>query len=93
MLHKAVDKEWEYGLGKLPIFEFSHFFRIKKAKLRKKSIEAKKDWLATVKTARALYKDTTEEDQFDTNNALREWIGMERTTQKKTINEVLGAHN
>ena len=94
LLNKAIEKEWDHGLGKLPILEFSHFFRLKKDTLRKKTVEAKKDWLATVKMARELYKDITEEDQFDSNNALREWIGLDRAKkEKRTINDALNAKN
>lgn len=77
ILDKTIEKEWEYGLGKLPILEFSPFFRIKKDRLIAKSTESKKDWLATVKTARNLYQDTTTPDEFDTNITLRVWIGMD----------------
>ena len=77
LLDKAIEKEWEYGLGKLPILEFSPFFRIKKHTLIKKSTEGKKDWLANVKLARKLYEDETARDEFDDNQALRDWIGLE----------------
>ena len=44
-LNKSLLKEWRLGLSDLPAFEFTHFFRIKKDKLLKKSIDGKKDWL------------------------------------------------
>ena len=82
ILNKVIEKEWEFGLGRLPILEFSFFFRIKKQKLMKKSLESKKDWLASVKMARVLYEDYTVEDEFDTNKALQNWIGMEIREEK-----------
>ena len=48
----------------------------------KKSLESKKDWLASVKMARVLYEDYTVEDEFDTNKALQNWIGMEIREEK-----------
>ena len=76
-LHKSLIAEWDLGLSELPAFEFTHFFRMKKEKLLKKSIEGKKDWLATIKMARVLYNDSHRiEDEFDTNYALSEWIGL-----------------
>ena len=80
LLNKAVLKEWKIGLGDLPALEFSYFFRIKEDKLMKKSLEGKKDWLATVKMARKLHNDRNMvEDEFDMNNALRAWIGIPKT--------------
>ena len=76
-LNKAILAEWNLGLGDLPAFEFTHFFRLKKDKLMKKSIDGKKDWLANVKMARELYSDRNKiVDEFNTNQALREWIGL-----------------
>ena len=76
ILNRTVLKEWNYGLGRLPIYEFSPFFRIKRDKLMKKLVTAKKDWLANIKMAQKLYNDTTEEDKFDTNKTLQDWIGI-----------------
>ena len=76
LLNKTILKEWDYGLGKLPILEFSPFFRIKKVKLMEKSVSARKDWLASIKMARKLYNDKTEDDEFDSNKTLQEWIGI-----------------
>ena len=76
-LNKAILAEWNLGLSDLPAFEFTHFFRLKKDKLMKKSIDGKKDWLANVKMARELYSDRNKiVDEFNTNQALREWIGL-----------------
>ena len=83
ILDKTIEKEWEFGLGKLPILEFSPFFRVKKQKLMEKSLEGKKDWLACVKMARELYEDHTMEDEFDTNKALQSWIGMEKQKNRQ----------
>ena len=81
-LNKCIAAEWEVGLSDLPPFEFTHLFRIKKEKLMEKSIEGKKDWLAMVKMARELYEDRNINiDKFDSNQALREWIGLPK---KKT---------
>ena len=77
ILEEVILQEWKRGLGKLPALEFSQFFRIKKDKLFKKSTEWKKDWLLTVKLGRKLYADKKNTlDDFDTNPALREWIGL-----------------
>ena len=77
VLDKVVLKEWDRGLKTLPILEFSHLFRVKKSELMKKSTDAKKDWLYTVKMGRFLHKDPVlEEDEFDTNVSLRKWIGL-----------------
>ena len=77
VLNKVVAKEWDVGLSNLPAFEFSHLFRLKLDKLMKKSIEGKKDWLVTVKMTRRLYEDRNiMEDEFETNEALQEWIGL-----------------
>ena len=76
-LEEIITQEWERGLSKLPALEFTHLFRIKKKKLLKKSTEWKKDWLLTVKLGRQLYNDELiNKDVFDTNPALREWIGL-----------------
>ena len=46
----------------------------------KKSLEGKKDWLATVKMVQKLHNDRNMvEDEFDMNNALRAWIGIPKT--------------
>ena len=77
VLNKSILVEWEIGLSDLPAFEFTHFFRLKKEDLMKKSVEGKKDWLANVKMARSLYEDRHKVvDEFDTNEALRDWIGL-----------------
>ena len=48
--------------------------------MTKKSLEGKKYWLAIVKLGRELYNDIQiEPDEFDTNNALRQRIGLQRT--------------
>ena len=76
-LNKSIIAEWKLGLGDLPHFEFSHYFRIKQDKLMKKPVEGKKDWLANIKMARALHEDRCRRyDEFDTNKALRHWIGL-----------------
>ena len=61
---------------------FSQMFRIKKHTPLEKTIHYKKDWLQTVKLARALYSDTTQQDEFDSNPALREWIGLPKLEPK-----------
>ena len=81
-LEETIIKEWEKGLGSLPTLEFSHLFRIKKEELTKKSIEGKKDWLATIKLGRKLHNDISDAlDIFDTNNALRFWIGLPKNVK------------
>ena len=51
----------------------------------KKSTDGKKDWLYTVKMGRQIYSDEEEEkDEFDTNIALRKWIGLPVTNLTKT---------
>lgn len=85
-LIKCVLQEWEIGLGDLPAFEFTHFFRIKKEKLLKKSVEGKKDWLANIKMARVLYEDRSRKtDEFDTNQALRDWIGLPNKEEQMNL--------
>ena len=81
-LDDTIFMQWNRGLGPLPPHDFSHLFRIKIADLQNKSIEGKKDWLATVKLGREMHEDTLiHEDIFDTNDALRFWIGLpQRTT-------------
>ena len=77
VLEEVIKKEWEVGLSKLPIHEFTHLFWLKKEELLAKSTQSKKDWLLTVKLGRELHKDgTAEEDKFDTNGELRNWIGL-----------------
>lgn len=54
----------------------------------KKSIEGKKDWLTTVKLARRLYEDRNiKVDEFDTNEALREWIGLPKHKKQNSDND------
>ena len=80
ILHSTVEKEWQAGLGQLPANDFSHLFRIKINNLLKKSTQSKKDWLLTVKLGRNLHNDnTTTTDEFDSNHALRDWIGLAKT--------------
>ena len=82
-LKDVIIQEWKRGLSKLLALEFSQLFRIKRKKLLKKSTEWKKDWLLTVKLGRLLYKDKSNiEDVFDTNPALREWIGLHSISLK-----------
>ena len=77
ILNKTIKKEWEIGLNLLPPLEFSHLFRLKKEELMKKTVDGKKDWLAIVRLGRALYDDTLHiNDEFETNTALRDWIGL-----------------
>ena len=86
-LEATIIKEWEFGLGKLPALKFSHLFRMKKETLQHKSIDSKKHWLSTVKLARDLHNDSTStEDIFDTNNALRFWIGLPKSKKKEQTN-------
>ena len=82
VLEETILKEWNKGLNKLPILEFSHLFRLKKVDLMKKSIDGKKDWLLVVKTGRDLHNDKGETDEFDTNDALRFWIGLPRSNKR-----------
>ena len=78
VLEKAISKECNIGLSRLPMQEFSHFFRIKREDMEKSSIDTKKDWLATIKAARRLYEDTNyKEDEFDINETLSKWIALE----------------
>ena len=83
ILDHTIKKEWQVGLSKLPALEFSQYFRIKEQTLLHKTLQYKKDWLQTVKLARALYEDATEEDEFDVNPALREWIGLPKLQSKR----------
>ena len=91
-LDEAIDFEWKRGLHRLPALEFSQFFRIKRAKLIKKSTEWKKDWLLTVKLGRSIYNDESQlKNEFDTNPALREWIGLPKSAtqrEKCSINNI-----
>ena len=83
VLEDVIIKEWKRGLSKLPALEFSQLFRIKKKKLLKKSTKWKKDWLLTVKLGRLLYKDKSNiKDEFDTDPALRERIGLHNISLK-----------
>ena len=78
VLESTIYKEWNKGPGRLPLQEFSHFFRIKMDDMKSSSIETKKDWLATIKTARRLYdEEGYESDEFDKNQTLSQWIGLE----------------
>ena len=84
ILEETVAKEWNIGLHNLPILEFSHLFRLKLDELMKKSTQSKKDWLLTVKSGRFLHNDNgSPEDEFDTNPALRDWIGLPKLKQEK----------
>ena len=47
-----------------------------------KSLEGKKDWLLVVKTGRDLHDDKGETDKFDTNDTLRNWIGLPRSNKR-----------
>ena len=77
LLNRVIIEERNIGLSGLPMLEFSHLFRLSEEELMKKSTEGKKDWLATVKLARDLYKDPNKQiDEFETNTALRNWIGL-----------------
>ena len=88
ILEEVVVKEWEYGLGNLPIHDFTNLFRLKKDELIKKSTQSKKDWLLTVKLGRKLHKDNrVAEDEFDTNEALRDWIGLPKLSNKKNSHQ------
>ena len=78
VLEKTIIKEWNRGLNRLPILEFSHLFRLKKEELMKKSLEGKKDWLMVVKIGRQIHSDNDQPDEFDTNEALRQWIGLSK---------------
>ena len=89
VLDNVIEQEWSRGLSRLPALEFSQFFRIKKDKLFKKSTEWKKDWLLTVKLGRSLYDDEkTQQDEFDTNPALREWIGLPKSKSQREISSI-----
>ena len=84
ILEETVMKEWDAGLGTLPIHEYAHLFRLKKRELEKKSTQCKKDWLLTVKLGRVLHKDqSATEDEFDSNKALRHWIGLPTLVEKR----------
>ena len=74
-------KERACNLRHLPMLEYSHLIRLSEAKLMKKSTERKKDWLVTVKLARTLHNDNNiKEDEIDTNDTLRNWIGLPKKT-------------
>ena len=78
VLEQAIKKECKIGLGRSPMQEYSHFFRIKREDMDKASIETKKDWLLTMKAERRLYEDTSyREDEFHTNETLSKWIALE----------------
>ena len=80
ILEEVVQLEWNRGLSKLPALELSQFFQIKWEKLHKKSTEWKKDWLLNVKLGQSLYNDENAQlNKFDTNPALREWIGLPKS--------------
>ena len=51
----------------------------------KKSLESKKDWLASVKMARVLYEDYTVEDEFDTINFQLPTAHMYATSHHVTL--------
>jgi exonuclease III len=77
LLNKIIEEERNFGLHGLPATEFSNMFRINKNTLQNKSISFKKGWLATVKKGRILCNDVKQPlDEFDTNGALQEWIGL-----------------
>ena len=81
ILNKILTKERDIGLNKLPMLEYSHLFRLSENELLNKSTEGKKDWLVTVKLARELHNDTNkQEDETDTNDTIRAWIGLPKKT-------------
>ena len=80
ILNRVIQSEWELGLQTLPPVEFTHMFRCTKEEILNKSTEGKKDWLVTIKLARKLYDGKYQsDDEFETNPALREWIGLPKT--------------
>ena len=84
ILNNTIKQERNRGLSTLPMLEFSHLFRLSEEELMKKSTEGKKDWLVTVKLARELHKDTNQQhDEFDTNDTLRNWIGLPKRKHKE----------
>ena len=77
ILDKVITKELELGIGELPTFEFTHLFRSSKETILNKSLEGRKDWLATVKLGRKMHNDKYyDNDEFDDNKALSDWIGL-----------------
>ena len=79
LLEGNIIQEWERGLGGLPTLEFSHLFCLKRWDLIVKSLEGKKDWMATLKLDMELHNDQLlDPDEFETNDALWHWIGLPR---------------
>ena len=76
-LRLAINEEWEIGLGRLPAPDFSYLFSGDKTKLLESNLSAQRRWLALVRNGRLLLDHSNFiEDEFITNPALRQWVGL-----------------
>ena len=76
-LKTAIRSEWSVGLNALPASDFSYLFKTPLPQLLQKSLECLKDWLAIIRSGRYLHNDSkTPQDAFNTDPALRHWIGL-----------------
>ena len=77
ILKKAIQKEWDTGIGLLPASEFSKYFSGKIQTLFKQSDETLKSWLQVIRQARILMDPFhLIKDEFTTSKVLQEWIGI-----------------
>ena len=81
ILLASISSELGVGLSCLPANEFSGYFNKSiRNKLRfdkHTSLQFKKDWFATIRSARILYRDINiVQDSFTTSQALCDWVGL-----------------
>jgi hypothetical protein len=81
LLLTAISAELRVGLSCLPANEFSSYFnkstRNKLLFQLHTSLQFKKDWFATIRSARHLYRDINIlQDQFTSSRALCDWVGL-----------------
>ena len=84
----AMEHEWRLGLSCLPASDYGYFFTKPLSVLRQQSLDWQKDWLATVKQGRELYRDHHMlTDDFSKQGPLRDWIGMTKVPLQLQMNE------
>ena len=81
LLLAAISAELRVGLSCLPANEFSSYFnksiRYKLLFHKQTSLQFKKDWFATIRSARHLYRDINIlQDSFTSSQALCDWVGL-----------------
>ena len=75
----AMTNEWSLGLSVLPASDYGYLFTKPLTFLQNQSLDWQKDWVATVKQGRELYRDHHRiDDGFSRQGPLREWIGMSK---------------